>query len=265
MSLSLSGSSVVRLLVLQLGLALAVVAVPGSPLGPRAAEAAGCSQLVTKKVAIDSREKTSTKWVRVDQSGNVTYTKTTVTRDVDLGRITLKLELCKSAGKWSIYDVDASTPHNDLSLTVRGGKVTDIRPASGDFGYAVYLRGVSNSKVRLEATRCTAAPKKFTESALKTIDVITGLPWEFKRNRYSWALYALNVAIPDAPPQKYYCGRIGSVVDLKLTLKNGRPRVVWGTPDRVVRLVRDTWEKECGPYYRYCAEIWDEAVTIEKP
>lgn len=264
--MSLSRPLVVRLLVLATALALATLAVPGSPLGPSAAEAGGCSDLVTRQVAIDNREVTTTKWVKIDRSDHVTYTEPKTTKKADLGRIRLKLELCKSGGAWSIYDVDPSTPHNDLSLTVQGGKVTDFRPASGDFGYAVYLRGVSNSKVRLEATRCTAGPKKFTDTALKTIKAVTGIPWELKKTWQTWALYAVNVAIPDAPPQKYYCGRIGPVVDIKLALRNGRPRLVWGTPAHVIRNVRDTWEQPCGGnYYRYCAEIWDETVTIEKP
>jgi hypothetical protein len=254
------------LLALLLALALAAFAVPGSPLRPSAAHAAGCSKLVTKPVFIDTREVTSTKWVKVDQSGNVSYTKTQVTKTANLGRITLKLELCKSGGKWSIYDADATTPHNDLSLTVQGGKVTKIEPASGDFGYAVYLRGVGASKVRLEADRCTAVPKKFTDTALDTLNAITAIPWEVKKQWQAWLLYAANIAIPDSPPQKYYCGRIGPVVNIKINLNDGKPHLAWGTSGRQIRNLRDTWEQPCGgDAYRYCAEIWDETVTLEKP
>ncbi|HEY0950810.1 hypothetical protein [Nocardioides sp.] len=263
--MSLSRSHAVRLGVALLALALTALAVPGSPLRPSAADAAGCSRLVTKRVSFESTETTTTYWVKVRTSGEVITTKHTVIRKADLGRARLKLELCKSGGKWSIYDVDASTPHNDLSLTIRGGKVTRIKPASGDTGYAVYLRGVKATRVRLEADRCTASPQKFSDTALKTLKALTAIPWKVKKSWQSWALFAANIAIPDAPPKKYYCGRIGPVVDVRLDLNNGKPRLVWGGSGQEIRNVRDSTQQPCPDAYRSCAEIWDQTVIIKKP
>jgi hypothetical protein len=260
-----SRARIAQLLSLSLALSAAAFAVPGSPARPEAATAAGCSVIRDRTVHIDATEKTSTRWVKITRSNQVEYTRwKTIRGPVDLGRMSLTMEMCKSAGKWSIREVDVSQPHNDLELTVRGDEVTKIEPADGDEGYAIIYRRTTGSAVQLVVNRCTPKPKKFSQAARDVLKGVTALPLPGK---YIWSVgaYAVNVALPSAPEQKYYCGQMGSEVTIKLKVRKGKPRLVWPSSGHEIRYVRDQWEQPCGgEVYRYCAEMFDQVVIVKK-
>jgi len=262
--MALSRTRIAQLLAVLLATALALLAVPGSPLRPSAAGAAGCDRLVDRSVSIDAKETTTSFWTKMDRSHQTETTKHDVMRGpVNLGRMTLTLELCKAGGAWSIRKVQVSQPHNDLALTVVGGKVTKISPVSGSTGYAIIHRRTTGTAVELAAYRCTPKPKKFTEAARDVIHGVTSLPLPGSY-AVSVAAWAVNVAVPASAP-KYACGQMGSPVTVKLSIKRGKPRLVWPASGHYLRVVRDTWEQPCGgDAYIYCAESWDQVVSIDK-
>lgn len=237
--------------------------------GPTGLAAAtdSCSALGSGTVRLASSEKTTYKRVYRDYSGQVTYSETETRRGpVNTGTMSLQLTTCKSDGNWRLLDVDMKQPHNDLILTVHGSKVDKVDPASGNMGYAIVHRRTGGGEVLLDALRCTQAPQKFLNGLAATAKALTSIPLP-TGYLASVAVYAANVALPDAPEDKYWCGRIGPTMNIDLDFRpDGTPFLQWGqlAGKRLARTARTTFEQPCEAV-PYCADIYDETVTVTKP
>lgn len=260
----------------QLGAVLAVVLAAGLAVGgvtssataTRApAEREGCRELKLHRVFVNSEAN----WYHLDSyrtpAGQIETVKRFVRKDVDSGRTKLVFDMCQdlSTGKWKVRKLTVSAPHDDLSITREGKRITSIKPVDDPYGYGVFVRTRSKTAVSFVASRCSEKPMGAGWAGYSVLKGLLSLPWKVP-TPVSVGMYVVGLALPDAPDGKYWCASMGDPMTLKFQFRasDGKPSAVWKGKHLAYVKTKDE-EYPCGAqYYTYCARSDWQTVALTK-
>jgi hypothetical protein len=199
----------------------------------------------------------------ISNSGEVTTTPRQCTKEnLDIGQTAITIAACKPAatGEWSVVSPPTSRAEGvplDLELRERGAEGVSIRPLTGDRGFGVFVRKITNNSVKIESVVCRKKPAPLT--LLGVANFVTDLPvWP---GGWGVAAWAVNKALPDGPGSTYPCGRLGAEsIPLSLTDRGDAHLHV---PERYLHSSSWTLDGSCYPAMRYCGTTFEQSISIE--
>lgn len=176
-------------------------------------------------------------------------------RSVPLGGVKVRYGACKKSGStsWSIVSIRVEQIAKDVDMTVRGGEIRSINPASGPDGYYLNTRRVTGSAITVQATKCWKKPSKINLGMLTSVPV-PGPAW------IGVGQWIAGLLLPSAPSGSAYCSSLGTK-DVAVNLSPSTGAVTIASMPSGIGAVRTT-PYVCSLHNTDCWTQWQDNVAL---
>lgn len=226
-----------------------------------AAEAAACSATKSSTVSLHGIANEYEFLTHYTQSGQVVVDPREYYRkNVKTGSVSVTILACKNpkTRKWAPLNYTVSTDLRDLTLVIKGKKVTP-RPADDEIGFGTMVSRVTSNRVEFQPLVCRRKPAKL--SFLGALKFVTGLPIPAGK-AVSIGLYLGSNALPE-DKDTYPCGLLGAVTKVPYSLNSkGVAQLKMPRTKHYLYSRRATWQTVCPPD-RYCGVSHDMTLEVK--
>lgn len=199
--------SIARMLAVAVMAATTITLLPTTPAN---AAGASCSDTRSSTIKFRVRGKRTAQEIVRDEGQISIVNKRTLREPFTVADLSFRVLACKSPAKgtWSALSITPDTTWYDLVHTF-DGKTVRVRPKDLSYGFGAYPYRAQARGMSVVGRTCSQKPNR-----LKWLQVVHGalsIPIPKVHPAISIGEYVLNMTLPDAPADKYYCGAMGSV------------------------------------------------------